>query len=135
MARHDTQRSRHALRGLAILPGLPVRLRIEQCTSAAGAGGAIGFRLGLIVAPRELSAAEWAAVGRALDLAAPLQPGTAPCAVESEPRRQGGTLHTSMCGQTRGRYRLEIGFEHREASRLPSRGAVRALLGAAMSRL
>jgi hypothetical protein len=117
------------------LPGLPVPLRIDQCTSAAGAGGAIGFRLGLITAPRELSNAEWAAVGRALDHAEPMHAAAPQCAVESEPRRQGGTLHTAMCGQTRGRYRLEISFEHIHAARLPPLEAVRGLLAAAMARL
>lgn len=117
------------------LPGLPVAVRIEQCTSAAGAGGAIGFRIGLITVPRELTAAEWAAVGRALDHAEPMHPGTPQCAVGSEPGRSGGPLHTTMCGQTRGRYRVEIGFEHRDATRLPSQEAVRGLLADALSRL
>lgn len=117
------------------LPALPVPLRIDQCTSGASAGGAIGFRLGLITVPRELSSAEWAAVGRALDHAEPMQPGAPQCAVESEPRRTGGTLHTAMCGQTRGRHRLEIGFEHVNPGQLPSLDAVRGLLAATMARL
>ncbi len=117
------------------LPGLPVPLRIDQCTSGASAGGAIGFRLGLITVPRELSSAEWDAVGRALDHAEPMQPGAPQCAVESEPRRTGGTLHTAMCGQTRGRHRVEIGFEHINPGQLPPLDAVRGLLAATMARL
>lgn len=115
------------------VPGLPVPLRLDQCTSAMGSSGAIGFRLGLLTAPRELTAVEWAAVGRALDHAEPMQGVT--CGTDSQATRQGGRLHTAGCGQTRGRHRVEIGFEHERAAALPKADAIRALLQQALSRL
>jgi hypothetical protein len=117
------------------LPALPVALRLDQCTSAQAADGAIGFRLGLLTAPRELSPAEWAAVARALDHAGPMAPSAAQCELLSEPRRKGGALHTASCGQTRGRHRMDIGFEHTHPAQLPSLDAVRSLLAAALARL
>jgi hypothetical protein len=121
------------------LPGLPVPLRVEQCTSVMSAAGAIGFRLGLLTAPRELSAAEWAAVGKALDHAEPMLSAAPQCETMQEATKRGGTLHSALhsavCGQTRGRHRLEIGFEHPNAAQLPSPEAIRSLLVAALARL
>jgi hypothetical protein len=116
-------------------PGLPVPLRIDQCTSAMTAAGAIGFRLGLITVPRELTAAEWAAVGKALDHAEPMLSPAPQCARAQEPTQRGGTLHSVSCGHTRGRHRVEISFEHEQAARLPSTDAVRSLVEAAFARL
>lgn len=64
------------------LPGLPVPLRLDQCTSAMTAAGAISFRLTLLSAPRELSAAEWVAVGKALDHAEPMLSAAPQCSVK-----------------------------------------------------
>jgi hypothetical protein len=117
------------------LPGLPVPLRVQQCTSGMSAAGAIGFRLGLLTAPRELSAAEWAAAGKALDHAEPMLSTAPQCERMQEATKRGGTLHSAMCGHTRGRHRLEIGFEHPNAAQLPSPEAIRSLLADALARL
>jgi hypothetical protein len=117
------------------LPGLPVPLQLAQCTSAMARSGAVGFRLQVLTLPRELSAAEWAATGRALGHDTPLQARAPQCGTDDQPSRQGTTLHTASCGQTRGRHRVEISFEHEQAARLPAADAIRALLAQVLARL
>lgn len=117
------------------LPGLPVPLRLDQCTSAMTAAGAISFRLTVLTVPRALTAAEWAAVGKALDHAEPMLSAAPQCSVEQQSTKHSGTLHSAGCGQTRGRHRVEISFEHPQAAQLPPVEQIRALLAAAMARL
>jgi hypothetical protein len=122
--------------GPAELPGLPATLTLAQCHAPVDRAGAVPIRLVLLAAPRALSVAEWQAVHRALDPDEPAPASAASCSRQAQPRKAGGQLlHEAGCGQTQGRWLVEISFESADVSQLPADTAIRSLLAAALARL
>jgi hypothetical protein len=113
------------------VPGLPGRLRMDQCVSGMTTRGAISFRLARLTADRALSPAQWREVDRAVsDESNPPAPaGPMPRCERQSARGVGGVmLHELTCQRHEGRQWLTLTVQHDDAARLPPESAVWTLL-------
>lgn len=129
----------------AQVKGLPVALKLRQCSSVANADGVIGWRIGTLTAPRALSAAEWKAVEAAVDDKGDAHPqdverriGDHRCWQMTRPLeglRRGKQQTDVGCAAERGRHHLTVEFGDTDKSRLPTLQQVSELLAKAAARL
>ncbi len=128
------------------VPGLPTALRIEQCIAPLTAAGAVSFRLGMLTAERPLTAAQWKLAEKSLDDKEPTAPaksvqiGKNACwqhawRAQVGVARKEVMLNEVACAWQGGQQQLTLGFEHEDASKLPTAAAVSVLLDNATSRL
>jgi hypothetical protein len=120
---------------------LPATIMVEQCHGDIRASGAVTLRIGLVVAKRSLSDAEWQQVDKALeepeDQVKPTRMqiiNGAKCWVDSQKLKK-VTLHSAGCSIAKQRHLLDVSFEHEDASKLPDLSKVRELLARAEKRL